>query len=161
MKCAAHPDTETNLRCGKCGTPVCPKCMVPGPVGIRCPQCARVTKLPTFRVTGGYYLRGGGVALVMAAATGLAWGAVQGVVASFYLALILAGVAGFAIGEVVSLSVNRKRGTWIAVFAGIAVVISYLINVFTFGFLPYGVLRIFIDILAVGIGISIAIVRLR
>ena len=58
MKCAAHPDIETNLRCGKCGTPVCPKCMVPGPVGVRCPQCARATKLPTFKVSGRYYLRG-------------------------------------------------------------------------------------------------------
>jgi hypothetical protein len=161
MKCAAHPHTETSLRCGKCGTPVCPKCMVPGPVGIRCPQCARVTKLPTFQVSSGYYLRGAIVALVMAVVTGLAWGAIEDATRNFYLALILAGVVGFAIGEVVSLSVNRKRVAWLAVFGGMAVVISYLVNIFTFGHLPYGALQIIIDILAVGIGVSIAVSRLR
>lgn len=161
MKCAAHPDIETNLRCGKCGTPVCPRCMVPGPVGVRCPQCARVTKLPTFKVSGGYYLRGGGVALVMAVVTGLVWGAIDGVMPYFYLGLILAGAAGYAIGEVVSLSVNRKRGTWLAILGGTAVVISYLVNIFTFGGLPHGAIQIVIDILAVGIGVSVAVIRLR
>jgi hypothetical protein len=161
MKCAAHPDIETNLRCGKCGTPVCPKCMVPGPVGVRCPQCARATKLPTFKVSGRYYLRGAGVALVMAVVTGLVWGAIDGVMPSFYLGLILAGAVGYAIGEVVSLSVNRKRGTWLAVLGGVAMVISYLVNIFTFGGLPYGAIRILIDILAVGIGVFTAVIRLR
>lgn len=40
MRCALDPDTETNLTCGKCGQPICPKCLVQTPVGARCPQCA-------------------------------------------------------------------------------------------------------------------------
>ena len=27
MKCATHADTETELRCGHCEKPICPKCM--------------------------------------------------------------------------------------------------------------------------------------
>ena len=161
MKCAAHPETETNLRCGRCGTPICPKCMVQTPVGARCPKCANVSKLPTFQVSGGYYLKGAGTALGMAVVTGLAWGAVNGVMPFIYLGLILAGAVGYAIGEVVSLSVNRKRGRWLAVFGGTAMVISYLVNIFTFGGIPGGGLGIAIDLLAIGIGIFIAVSRLR
>ena len=161
MKCAAHPDIETNLKCGKCSTPICPKCMVQTPVGARCPKCANVRKLPTFRVSGGYYLKGAGAALGMAAVTGLAWGAIDSVMPYFYLGLILAGAVGYAIGEVISLSVNRKQGLWLAVFGGVAVVISYLVNIFTFGGEPSGTLRIVIDILAIAIGVYVAVGRLR
>jgi hypothetical protein len=38
--CARHPKTETLLRCGRCDTPICPRCMVHAGVGIRCPDCA-------------------------------------------------------------------------------------------------------------------------
>ena len=97
----------------------------------------------------------------MAVVTGLAWGAIDSVVSFFYLGLILAGAVGYAIGEVISLSVNRKRGLWLAVFGGTAVVISYLVNIFIFGGLPSGGLWIAIDLLAVGIGIYVAVNRLR
>jgi DNA-directed RNA polymerase subunit RPC12/RpoP len=42
--CARHPNTETVLKCAKCVTPICPKCMVHTPVGIRCPDCAFALK---------------------------------------------------------------------------------------------------------------------
>ncbi|MBN9389452.1 MAG: hypothetical protein J0I20_15595 [Chloroflexi bacterium] len=38
--CARHPNVETLLRCGRCNTPICPRCMVHSGVGIRCPDCA-------------------------------------------------------------------------------------------------------------------------
>ncbi len=38
--CARHPQIETGLRCGRCDTPICPRCMIHGAVGIRCPDCA-------------------------------------------------------------------------------------------------------------------------
>ena len=38
--CARHPQNETGLRCGRCDTPICPRCMVHAGVGIRCPECA-------------------------------------------------------------------------------------------------------------------------
>lgn len=38
--CARHPQVETMLRCGRCDTPICPRCMVHSGVGIRCPDCA-------------------------------------------------------------------------------------------------------------------------
>ncbi len=160
-RCATHPDIETNLRCGKCGKPICPKCMVETPVGARCPDCARLYKIPTFRISGIYYLRAAGTALGMAIVAGLVWGLIDWIIPFFYLGLILAAAVGYVIGEMVSLSVNRKRGRSLAVVGGIAVVISYLVNIFTFGGLPFGPLRIIIDLLAIGIGIYVAVNRLR
>ena len=157
MKCAYHPNVETNLRCGKCGKPICPKEMVQTPVGARCPDCAKLTKLPTYRVSTQYYLRAVGTGLGMAIVCGLVWGVVIGLVPFFYLNLLLAPGFGYAIGEVVSLSVNRKRGTGLAIVAGIAVAISYLVSIFA----PWGFgFRLF-DLLALALGIFVAVIRLR
>ena len=157
MKCATHPEVETALRCGKCGKPICPKGLVQTPVGAKCAACARVGKLPTFRVSTSHYLKAVGVGLGMALACGLAWGVIAGLVHFFLLNVILALGVGYAIGEVISRSVNRKRGTGLAVVAGLAVTISYLVSIF----LPWGFgFRLF-DLLALALGILIAVNRLR
>ncbi len=93
----------------------------------------------------------------MAIVCGIVWGIVRGLVPFFYLNLLLAPAAGYAIGEVVSLSVNRKHGTGLAIVAGMAVTISYLVNLF----LPWGFgFRLF-DLLALALGIFVAVTRLR
>ena len=164
MRCAVHPEVETNLRCGKCGQPICPKCMVQTPVGARCPNCARLYKLPTYRVSATYYLRAIGTALGMAIIVGLIWGIIENFLLSYFFgffSLILAAGVGYAIGEVVSLSVNRKRGRWLAAVGGMAMVISYVINIFSFGSIPFSPLRIIFDLVALGIGIYVAVNRLR
>lgn len=38
--CYRHPDRETGVACSSCGRPICPDCMTPTPVGMRCPECA-------------------------------------------------------------------------------------------------------------------------
>src|SRR3712207_4250038 len=39
--CYRHPSRETGVRCSSCGRPICPDCMTPTPVGMRCPECSR------------------------------------------------------------------------------------------------------------------------
>ncbi len=39
--CYRHPDRETGVACSSCGRPICPECMTPTPVGMRCPECSR------------------------------------------------------------------------------------------------------------------------
>lgn len=41
--CYRHPSRETRVSCSSCGRPICPDCMTPSPVGMRCPECARQT----------------------------------------------------------------------------------------------------------------------
>src|SRR6478735_7709687 len=49
--CYRHPDRETRVSCSSCGRPICPDCMTPTPVGMRCPECAsqrtKVVRNPT------------------------------------------------------------------------------------------------------------------
>ena len=161
MKCAAHPSVETNLKCGKCGKPICPKCMVQTPVGARCPDCAKLYKLPTYRVSTRYYLRAIGTALGMAVVCGVIWGVVGGLVPFFFFNLLLGPGVGYAIGEVVSLSVNRKRGRGLATVAGFGVVVSYLVSIFLPWGLPVGLFHIVLDLVAVALGIFVAVTRLR
>lgn len=131
--------------------------MVQTLVGARCPDCARLYKLPTYRVSAKHYLRAVGTALGMAIVCGVVWGLIGSFVPFFFLNLLLAAGAGYAIGEVVSLSVNRKRGTGLATIAGIAVAISYLVSLL----LPFGLSFHFLDLLALALGIYFAVSRLR
>jgi membrane associated rhomboid family serine protease len=39
--CYRHPNRETGVACSSCGRPICPDCMTPTPVGMRCPECSR------------------------------------------------------------------------------------------------------------------------
>ena len=46
--CYRHPGRETGVSCSNCGRPICPDCMTPTPVGMRCPECAKQrTKVQT------------------------------------------------------------------------------------------------------------------
>ncbi len=109
--CARHSKTETNLRCGRCDTLICPQCLVHAAVGVRCPDCAKTRRLPTFEVSG--------VHLARAVAASLALGIVGGLAFAFFFLLIIVPLqlylivfvgVGFLVGEGTSLSVNRKRG---------------------------------------------------
>jgi Na+-driven multidrug efflux pump len=100
----------------------------------------------------------------MAIICGAAWGAIGWLVPFFYLNLLLASGVGFAIGELISLSVNRKRSRGLAAVAGSCVVISYLVTILS----PWGVhfslssiLYLVIDLLALALGIFVAVTRLR
>ena len=164
MRCATHPDVETNLRCGKCGKPICPKCMVQTPVGARCSECARPTKVPTFSVSTQYYLRAIGTGLGMAIVCGTVWGVIEWVIPFLSFNLLLGPATGYAIGEAISRSVNRKHGTGLAIVAGIAVAISYFITFLFpggFPFIPFNLLRSALSLIALALGIFVAVTRLR
>ena len=46
--CSRHRDVDTSLLCARCGDWICPKCMTNSPVGYRCPDCSKLTKIPTY-----------------------------------------------------------------------------------------------------------------
>ena len=50
--CYRHPNRETGVHCSNCGRPICPDCMTPTPVGMRCPECSKQrTQVRTLRST--------------------------------------------------------------------------------------------------------------
>ena len=48
--CYRHPRVETGLSCVTCERPICTDCLVQGPVGHRCPECAGVPAGPRRQV---------------------------------------------------------------------------------------------------------------
>jgi membrane associated rhomboid family serine protease len=50
--CYRHPNRETGVSCSNCGRPICPDCMTPTQVGMRCPECAnQTTKVRNLRMS--------------------------------------------------------------------------------------------------------------
>jgi len=129
--CARHPQVETYLRCGRCETPICPRCLVQTPVGARCPDCARINRLPTFDVTPVFFARGFVAAMVAGAVVGAIWGGIKGPLGfSFFFAILLGFAAGWAVSEAISLATNRKRGLGLQVCAVAAMALAFLVQDF-------------------------------
>jgi len=103
LRCARHPNTETVLRCGRCDTPICARCMVMSPVGARCPTCAQVKRFALMLKP---------LEVAKAVAFGLVVAAIGSVIATlipFLGPLFGFAIVGFAVGEVVAIGGNRKR----------------------------------------------------
>src|SRR5581483_3983651 len=109
MHCARHPQVETALTCGRCGTPICPRCLVQTPVGARCPTCANVRRLPTVDIKPVFLARGFAAAVVAGVAVGVATNrkrgpalqacAVVGVVLAYLVHNVVAGIPVLPAGD--------------------------------------------------------------
>jgi hypothetical protein len=107
LYCANHPQTETQLRCNKCGKPICTKCAVRTPVGYRCRECVRGQQA-IFETALWYdYL----VAAVICLPLGAISTAILGNFGFFMF--FLAPVAGGVTAELVRAAVRRRRGRYL------------------------------------------------
>ena len=109
--CHWHPDRETGLRCGNCDKPICFECVRQHPVGVRCKECARAGRLPTYQVSTSYIARGIGAAAALGIADAIALPLLASALpfGGFFFLIIMIGV-GYLISEGVSAAVNRRRG---------------------------------------------------
>jgi hypothetical protein len=116
VTCANHPKVETGVRCSECGKPICPDCMVPAPVGIKCRECARmprsarVTLRPqkAARAIGAAFGVGSGFGVLLAFAGGAGLG---------FFTLIIAYFVGLLTGRATLRAAGYYRGestAWIA-----------------------------------------------
>ena len=159
-----HPDVETELGCGRCDTPICPKCLVYTPVGTRCPDCARVSRLPTYNLSTPTLVRAGVAAVVAGLAIGFAWAFFNAITGLFWGVPVGIGV-GYAVGELVSLAANRKAGPPLQAIAVGGVVLAFLVRLgflFAFDDWMFETLRLdFAGFVAVGVAVFVAAGRLR
>lgn len=121
VPCSYHPDVMTGLRCSRCGKPICPKCGVRTPVGMRCPDCAGVRGLPTYRTESSTLAKAAIVGFLVAILVGIVLGYLPDW--NFYLTLVL----GFGVAESMARLSNEKRGLdlqiagWLAVALGLVI----------------------------------------
>lgn len=121
-QCTYHPSVRTRLRCSKCGTPICPRCAVETPVGFRCPDCAAVRGLPTYRTSAGSIVKSVAVGLAAALAAGVVWGYFPDW--KFYTALLL----GFGVAEGMAWATNDKRGADLQAIGMVCVLLGLLVS---------------------------------
>lgn len=116
--CSRHPSVETNLRCASCGVPICPKCLVQTPVGMKCRGCG------THR--GGVLFTLSPSQAVSAIAVGLLFGMVAGwgVELLGFFMIFLAVVYGTFAGEMILRASGRKRGIKMELIAGVALAVG-------------------------------------
>ncbi|MBI1885118.1 MAG: hypothetical protein HYS09_02185 [Chloroflexi bacterium] len=128
MQCARHPKVETELACGRCETPICPRCVVMTDVGARCPQCAP-RRPPLLQEVGPrYFLQAAAAAMAGGAALGALWGLMlpPGSSGLSFVSIILAVIVGYLIGQIVSRAANRRTGPPLQAVAIAGVVVAYL-----------------------------------
>jgi hypothetical protein len=115
LTCANHPNRETNLRCNRCGKPICAQCAIQTPVGYRCRDCVRgqqkvfeTARQADVVVAGLVAALGVGISVALLSFVGF-WG------------IIVAPVIGGGIGEVVRRAIGRRRSArvfWAAAAGG-------------------------------------------
>lgn len=116
--CSRHPKVETNLRCASCGTPICPKCLVQTPVGMKCRDCGTQRGGALFTPSVGQ--------MISAATTALLFGLVAGwgVDLLGFFMLFLAVAYGTFAGEMILRASGRKRGVKMEAIAASALVVG-------------------------------------
>jgi hypothetical protein len=126
LRCARHPNTETVLRCGRCETPICPRCQIQTPVGARCPTCARVNKRFATLLKPRELARAIAYGVGAAAAGTAIYTFVP--ILAILGPLIVFALIGFGVGEVVSVGANRKRVRELAPIAVACLFVGYEIG---------------------------------
>lgn len=114
--CVNHPNEITFVRCGRCDTPICVRCMVDTPVGKKCRACAKNRTHVTESTPSG-------VALAFVAATAVALPA-GWVMQAVPLMVIPAVMYGGLIAEVTLRVGKRRRSVAMQVAAGVAAFIG-------------------------------------
>ncbi len=132
LHCYYHPDRETQLRCNKCGKPICIDCAVRTPVGFRCKECVRELQDKFYDATTGDIIKGSIAAFV----GGLLIGG-----ATYLLALLLGGLGFFgflaaffmgpalggAMAEMTRRAMNKRRARHFATISALALITGFLI----------------------------------
>ncbi|MHB1293711.1 MAG: hypothetical protein ACYC4R_01820 [Anaerolineae bacterium] len=137
MYCINHPRTETLLRCSRCLRPICTRCAIRAPVGLRCPDCARIGRSPLYVLQPQHYVVAGVVALALS----LVGGALIpyfGLWIAFFLSIPVGGI----IAEAVMRAIRGKRGRPVQIITAAAIALGALAGPWVWPVLQAGTLAV-------------------
>ncbi len=108
LHCYRHPDRETYVRCGRCDQPICTRCAMQGPVGMRCRSCGKpardaLTSLRPSQVAIALGVSLGGGLLIGFLGNQLGW-----------FMIIVAFFGGGFIADGVDRAIGIKRSSWMS-----------------------------------------------
>lgn len=156
VMCPKDAGVETALRCSRCETPICPKCLVQTPVGARCKECARIVKSPIYVLKGQQLVFGIVAALGGGLAVGFVWALVLWQFQNGFLAFFLGFGLAWIFTKMLDFATRRKRGPVVVGLALTGIALAWSIQFLTLG---WGIASI--GLLAAGIGMFIAYQNLR
>jgi len=162
--CANHPNTETLLRCNKCGKPICMKCAVQTPVGYRCTECIHQQQNVYFNAESNDNFIALGVGFVVSAIGAPIAGMLLGNFGFFGLiiAFIAGSGAGSLLAQIIRRAVGRRRGRRLPMFALIGIIGGVLFgSVALLLFIGYFPLFDITTLLFTGLAIAAAYPQLR
>jgi len=163
--CARHPKVKTALRCASCGVPICPKCLVPTPVGMKCRECGTQRGGALFSPSLGN--------AAVASVIGLLFGAVAGwgVESLGFFTLFVAVAYGTFAGEMILRAASRKRGVKMEIIAGVTIAVGAIGGRMVVAAIPpsLGSLSSIVDLvvpspiplISLGIAVASAVGRIR
>jgi hypothetical protein len=111
--CYRHPDRETYVRCGRCDRPICSRCAMQGPVGMRCKVCGTPPRNPLHSLTAGQFAAGAAVAIGAGTIAGFI-----GLQLGFLLSICIGPFVGGLIGEATMRATGYKRGPLMLLLVG-------------------------------------------
>ena len=132
--CANHPETETGLKCNRCGKYICAKCAVSTAAGYRCKECIREQSKVFDTAEVQDYVIAFFVSMIL---SGLA--AYISRFIGFFMLFIAPG-AGVLIADLIRRAVNRRRSKELFLTATAGVVVGALPFIFSFWVIIYLVL---------------------
>jgi hypothetical protein len=140
LYCANHPDTETTLRCNRCGKPVCVRCVELTEVGYRCKECIREQQNKFFTAVSTDYVIVAVVSFLLAAIAAPVIEVLLGIFGLFFgiiIAVFLGPAVGGVAATIIRRSVGRRRGRYMGIVAVVAIILGMLLGILVAA--PFGV----------------------
>ena len=121
-ECAFHPGVETEVSCGECGRPICPKDMVETPVGYKCPICAKPASSQLVHVKPAQLIR----AIIAGGLVGI----VGGIVLAYMTMGFFGWILGFVWGSLTAETTRRASGGHRVWTIGIIAIVAIVLGAF-------------------------------
>jgi hypothetical protein len=132
-KCEFHPTVDTEVTCTECGRYICPKDMVPTPVGYKCRICARPAKSQYTYVKPRQLIVGGALAAVAGIGGAFLLSFAPG---GGYFGLLIGYFWGVLTAEAARRGSGGHRGREMAIVASVAVWVGWILSLLVGGLSP-------------------------
>lgn len=132
LYCVNHPNTETLLRCNKCGKPICMKCAQLTDVGYRCKDCIRSQQKVYFNAQS----LDNPIAFIVSFLVALVATPLVSFVFSiagffgWFFAFLAGPSAGGILTQIIRWAVGRRRGRYLPYFAIGGIILGMVVGVF-------------------------------